>query len=120
MIKRDQRAPNGNVWRHDKEECCDHHNGSVAFRQSRPAHEMCRCAKTPSANDKVQQAKRQECSRSDQNDEELCCATNQREKEHRCKQGEEWRSEEGRLSTVATEPVSGAREHRSEQGGANE
>ncbi len=37
-----------------------------------------------------------------------------------CNQGEEWRSEEGRLSTVATEPVSGARKHRSEQGGANE
>jgi hypothetical protein len=108
------------VWRHDKEECCDQHNGSVAFRQSRPAHEVGRCAKTPSANDKVQQAKRQECSRSDQNDEELWCSTNQREKEHRCKQGEEWRSKEGRLSTVATEPVPGAGEHRGEQGGANE
>jgi hypothetical protein len=119
LIKRDQRAPNGNVWGHDKEECGDQHNGSVAFRQSRPVHEMCRCAKTPSANDKVQQAKRQECPWSDQNDEELCCATNQRDEQHRGEQGEEWRSKERCLSTVATEPVPGARKHRSEQGGAN-
>jgi hypothetical protein len=108
------------VWRHDEQERCDDHYGTVARWKPRPVYDVCRCTNAPATDDQIQKGKRQECPRRHQDDEELRCAANQCEQEYCSNQGEEWCSEEGRLSTVATEPVSGARKHRSEQGGANE
>ena len=81
FVKSDQRAGNGNVRRHDEEECGDHHHSAVTCWQPRPTHDVCRRTKAPSANDEVQRAKRKERPRCDQNDEELCRAADQRYQE---------------------------------------
>jgi hypothetical protein len=100
----------------NQQQRCGSHDHTITSRHPSPAQQVCKGTDSPRGEQEVQHPEESERAWSDENDEQLCSATEEHQEQGRTNKGKNRRKKERCTTTVSLPPVSKSREEQGEQG----
>jgi hypothetical protein len=94
----------------NQQQRCGSHDHTVASWHPSPAQQVCKGSNSPRGEQQVQHPEENECTWSDEENEQLCSAAKEHQEKGRTREGEHWRKKERGATTVATAQMPESRE----------
>jgi hypothetical protein len=91
------------------------HDHTITSRHPSPAQKVRKSTDSPRGEQEVQHPEENECAWSDEENEQLCSATEEHQEKGGTNKGEHWRKKERGATTISLPPVANARKEQGKQ-----